>query len=89
MSNNQVDGILTTMTTKNTSLTDQLRQLIESAEISRYQIWQQTGIDQAVLSRFVNRKEGLSMESLDKLGEILDLQITKREKKSARRRKGE
>ena len=77
------------MSNKKISLTDQLRQLIESAEISRYQIWQQTGIDQAVLSRFVNRKEGLSMESLDKLGEILDLQITKREKKSARRRKGE
>ena len=77
------------MTTKNTSLTDQLRQLIETAEISRYQLWQQTGIDQAVLSKFVNGKGGLSMESLDKIGGVLNLQITKSSKKPAPRRKGE
>ena len=89
MSNNQADDILTPMTTKNTSLTDQLRQLIETAEISRYQLWQQTGIDQAVLSKFVNGKGGLSMESLDKIGEVLNLQITTRPITSAQRRKGE
>ncbi len=66
------------MKAKQTSLTDQLRQLIEEAELSRYQLWQQTGIDQAVLSKFVNSKGGLSMESLDKIGEVLNLQITKR-----------
>ena len=76
------------MTTKQTSLTDQLRQLIEDAEISRYQLWQQTGIDQAVLSKFVNGKGGLSMESLDKIGELLNLQITKRPS-PAKRHKGE
>ena len=76
------------MTQKKTSLTDQLRQLIEDAEISRYQLWQQTGIDQAVLSKFVSGKGGLSMESLDKIGEVLNLQITKRPV-PAKRRKGE
>ena len=76
------------MTTKKTSLTDQLRQLIESAEISRYELWRQTGIDQAVLSKFVNHKGGLSMESLDKIGELLDLQITKKPKPAVRIRKG-
>ena len=86
MSNGQAHGILTTMSDKKTSLTDQLRQLIESGELSRYQLWQQTGIDQAVLSKFVNHKGGLSMESLDKIGELLDLQITKKPKPAARRR---
>ena len=86
MSNYQATGILTTMGHKKTSLTDQLRQLIESAEISRYELWRQTGIDQAVLSKFVNHKGGLSMESLDKIGELLDLQITKRPKPAAKRR---
>lgn len=86
MSNYQADGILPTMSHKNTSLTDQLRQLIESAEISRYELWRQTGIDQAVLSKFVNHKGGLSMESLDKIGELFDLQITKRPKPAAKRR---
>ena len=70
-------------------MTDQLRRLIEDAEISRYQLWQQTGIDQAVLSKFVNGKGGLSMESLDKIGEVLNLQITTRPITSAQRRKGE
>ena len=88
MSNYQAIGILTTMSHKKTSLTDQLRQLIESAEISRYELWRQTGIDQAVLSKFVNHKGGLSMESLDKIGELLDLQITKRPTPTARRPKG-
>ncbi len=76
------------MTTKTTSLTGQLRQLIEAAEISRYQLWQLTGIDQAVLSKFVNGKGGLSMESLDKIGEVLGLQITQTSKTPATRRKG-
>lgn len=81
-----MSSILTTMSHKKTSLTDQLRQLIESAEISRYELWRKTGIDQAVLSKFVNHKGGLSMESLDKIGELLDLQITKRPKPAAKRR---
>lgn len=76
------------MSHKKTSLTDQLRHLIESAEISRYELWRQTGIDQAVLSKFVNHKGGLSMESLDKIGELLGLQITTRPKPTARRPKG-
>lgn len=75
------------MKTKSTTLTDQLRKLIEDGELSRYQLWQQTGIDQAVLSKFVNGKGGLSMESLDKIGEVLDLQITKRPV-AAKQRKG-
>jgi predicted XRE-type DNA-binding protein len=87
LSNYQADGIFATMTTKKTSLTEQLRQLIETAEMSRYELWQRTGIDQAVLSKFVNHKGGLSMESLDKIGELLDLQITKRPT-TAKRRKG-
>ena len=89
MNDIQADDILLPMTNNKTNLTDQLRQLIETAEISRYEIWQRTGIDQAVLSKFMNAKCGLSMESLDKIGEVLDLQITKRPKTAARRRKGE
>lgn len=76
------------MTTKKTSLTDQLRHFVESAEISRYELWKITGIDQAVLSKFINGKGGLSMESLDKIGEVLNLQITKRPN-AVKRRKGE
>ena len=48
-------------------LSDQLRWMIERSGVSRYQLWQQTGIDQAALSRFMAGKGGLSMESIDSL----------------------
>jgi transcriptional regulator with XRE-family HTH domain len=75
------------MKPKPTALTDQLRHFIEAGEMSRYELSKITGIDKAVLSKFVHGKCGLSMQSLDKIGEILNLQITKRPT-TAKRRKG-
>jgi len=37
------------------SLSDELRQAIERSGLSRYSIWQQTGIDQGSLSKFMGR----------------------------------
>ncbi len=74
------------MKPKPTTLTDQLRHFIEAGEMSRYELSKITGIDKAVLSKFVHGKCGLSMQSLDKIGEILDLQIIKKPKPAARRR---
>ncbi|MFM9960583.1 MAG: tyrosine-type recombinase/integrase [Planctomycetaceae bacterium] len=45
--------------------------------MSRYELSKLSGIDKSVLSKFVHGKCGLSMQSLDKIGELLDLQITK------------
>jgi DNA transposition AAA+ family ATPase len=56
-------------------LSDQLRQVIETCGKSRYQISQETGIDQATLSRFMAGKGGLSIPILDRLGKFLDLRI--------------
>jgi plasmid maintenance system antidote protein VapI len=55
---------------------DQLRHAIETCGVTRYQLSQATGIDQATLSRFISGKGGLSMPILDRLGECLGLQIT-------------
>lgn len=60
------------------TLTDQLRQAIETADKSRYALSKETGIDQAVLSRFVHGKGGLSLESWDRLAEALGLELVKR-----------
>ena len=57
-------------------LSDQLRDAIKSCGKTRYRIWQETGISQEVLSRFVNMKGGLSMRAVDKIGEYLGLKIT-------------
>lgn len=75
------------MSQKKASLSDQLRQFIETAEVSRYRISQQTGISQSLLSRFMHGTAGLSVDSLDKLGEALDLQLTKTPKPVVKSRK--
>ncbi|MGD0897577.1 MAG: hypothetical protein ABR915_07045 [Thermoguttaceae bacterium] len=63
------------MTRKTTRLSDQIRQVIDGCGKSRYQIGQDTGIDQATLCRFMGSKGGLSIPVLDRLGEYLGLRI--------------
>jgi hypothetical protein len=70
-----------------TSLSESLKQLIKCSGESRYQIWRATGVDQATLSRFMKGNGGLSMESLDALGEHLNLEIVKRQPAKARQTK--
>jgi len=60
---------------KHQKISDQLRQAVEAAEISRYAMSRRTGIAQSILSRFVNHGAGLSLENIDKLGECLGLRI--------------
>lgn len=75
------------MSQKKTTLSDQLRQFIETADVSRYRISQQTGISQSLLSRFMHGTAGLSVDSLDKLGDALDLQLIKTPKPAVKSRK--
>jgi len=70
---------------------DQLRRAIEQSDLTRYRISKRTGIPQPVLSRFVNHRTGLSMETVDKLCRCLNLRLVaegeparKRTKKKAR-----
>ncbi len=55
---------------KRVPISEQLRQAILNADMS--------GLTEAGLSRFVNHVTGLSLESIDKIGECLDLEITPR-----------
>ena len=68
------------------SLSDELRQAVERSGVSRYSIWQQTGIDQGSLSKFMDGERGLGMESIDKLADLLGLHIVA--KPEERRPKG-
>jgi transcriptional regulator with XRE-family HTH domain len=56
-------------------ITSAVRRAIERSGLTRYQISQATGIDQGSLSRFVRGQRGLSTTSLDRLAEVLGLQI--------------
>ena len=56
-------------------LTDQIRQAIDDSGLSRYEIAQQTGIDESALAKFYNGQRGISSTALDALGEFLQLTI--------------
>ena len=56
-------------------LSDQIRQAIDDCGLSRYRLWQETGIDQSTLAKFYNGQQGLSMKALDRLGKYLKLTI--------------
>lgn len=60
---------------------DELREAIEAAEISRYRISEETGIDNATLSRFMHGKGGLSVDGLDKIAAVLGLHVSVETKK--------
>lgn len=64
------------MRKKPKKLSDVLREAIASDEMSRYRLSQLTGIDNATLSRFLNRKGGLSIEGIDAIAEALGLRLT-------------
>ena len=66
------------MPKKQKPISEQLRQAILSADKSRYRIAKETGLTEAGLSRFVNRVAGLSLDSIDRICECLDLQLKAR-----------
>ena len=57
------------------TLTDEIRQAVKGAEKSRYRICKELGIAQSTLSRFMSRKAGLSLDTLDRLARLLDLHV--------------
>jgi DNA-binding phage protein len=56
-------------------LSDQLREIIEDGEVTRYRISKETGIDASQLCRFVQGKGTMTFHTLDKIGELLRLRL--------------
>ena len=56
-------------------VTDQIRRLVETCGLTRYRIAKLTGIDESALTRFMSGERGLSAKALDKLGEVLRLEV--------------
>jgi hypothetical protein len=63
------------------SFSDQLRQAVRESELTRYAICVRTGIDQGTLCRFVQGTRGMSLASVDRLMEALELEIRPRRRK--------
>jgi len=71
--------------TRMSQIFDTIRKAIEASDKTRYRLSQETGIDQAQLSRLMSGKEGVSVENLERLAEALGLEIVIRPKVAARR----
>ena len=64
------------MNTKNTLLiSSQLRGHIKTSDLSQYRIAKNTGVSQAVISRFMTGRSGLSLNTIDKIGAELGLKL--------------
>jgi transcriptional regulator with XRE-family HTH domain len=63
------------MAKKREKLSDQVRRAVDDSGLSRYAICKALGLAQATMSRFMNGKGLLSMEYLDALADLLDLNI--------------
>jgi hypothetical protein len=73
------------MEKKREKLSDQVRRAIDESKLSHYRICKILDLAEATMSRFMNGHGGLSMETLDALGDLLDLNVTFRRR---RRQKG-
>jgi hypothetical protein len=66
-------------------LSEQLRDAIEKAGITRYELSKITGVSQATLSKFVLRQRpGLSFDAMDRIGLEFGLVIVKKQPKKKR-----
>jgi hypothetical protein len=61
-------------------LSDQLRGAIDASGLSRYALAKLTDIDESALAKFYNARRTLSMPAMDRLGEVLQLEIIMRRK---------
>jgi len=60
---------------KRIRFSDQIRQAVDSSDLSRYRICKEAGIDQATFSRFMSGKVGMALPTLDALADVLGLDI--------------
>ena len=63
------------MPKKTKNIEEQLRQAIADGGMSRYRLAQLTGVAEAVLSNFVNRKRSITLTTAAKLAEALGLEL--------------
>ena len=64
------------MSKKRTKLSDQIRRAVDASGLSRYRISKSLDIAESTMSRFMSGQGWLSMEYLDGLADLLNLNIT-------------
>jgi len=64
---------------------DEIRRAIDCSGLSRYEICKRAAIDKAAMSRFVAGTVGLTLATIDRLADVLGLQV---ESGKAKHRRG-
>ncbi|MBS3734003.1 MAG: helix-turn-helix transcriptional regulator [Phycisphaerae bacterium] len=64
-------------------ISNALRKAIRASGLTRYRISKESGVDQAALSRFMAGKTGLTSDTLDRLADILGLELRTRPEHAA------
>jgi plasmid maintenance system antidote protein VapI len=60
---------------KTTTISEQLRERIATSKLSPYELAQAAGVDRSVLSRFLTGKRSLTLDTVDKLADVLNLRL--------------
>jgi plasmid maintenance system antidote protein VapI len=63
------------------TISETLRRAILDCGISPYELAKRTGVDQGVLSRFINSERDLRLQTADRLAPELGLELVARRKK--------
>ncbi len=78
-------AMICSMARRRVTLSDQVRAAVDASGLSRYRICKETGLSQAAMSRFMSGQGGLSMKALDRVADLLDLNITTGKRRGSRR----
>ena len=57
---------------------DRLANAIQRSPITRYELSKQSGVSESILSRFVNGERGMSLDSIDSICAVLEVELTTR-----------
>ena len=68
------------------SVSNQVRRAIETCGVSRYRISKETGVSQAVLSRFMSGQASLTLDTVDRIAYLLPLTVKVARAKRSKRR---
>jgi len=68
------------MVKRRLKLSDQIRRAVDASGLSRYRISKALNIAESTMSRFMSGQGGLSMDNLDALADLLDLDIVSRKR---------
>jgi len=69
------------------SVSYQLAEIIESRDLTPYAVARAAGVDPGVVSRFLNGKRGMTLDTLDKIAAALKLRLVEPARAPGRARK--